>query len=62
MGEGREKLVLGEPLMWNINVRKLMECHSDTPFFVQELRRSANDSRYSNVFIEHNRNKYNNLF
>lgn len=34
----------------------------DTPFFVQELRRSANDSRYSNVFIEHNRNKYNNLF
>gem|GEM_PF-7135055 len=33
MGEEREKLVLGEPLMWNINVRKLMECHSDTPFF-----------------------------
>lgn len=40
-----------------------MECHSGTPFFVQVLRRSADDSHNTNeCFIEFNCYKYNDLF
>lgn len=40
-----------------------MECHSGTPFFVQVLRRSADDSHNTNeCFIELNCYKYNDLF